>query len=113
MSPNPVAVAADPKVIVALDFADAAAALALVDRLDPDACALKVGNEMFVSAGPEPVEALVARGLCHLDHTGKITSDLALEWGRPSPGQPRPGRHRADPRSRPGPRQRALTSGAP
>ena len=62
MSPNPVAVAADPKVIVALDFADAAAALALVDRLDPDAWALKVGNEMFVSAGPEPVEALVARG---------------------------------------------------
>jgi orotidine-5'-phosphate decarboxylase len=53
---------ADPKVIVALDFGDAAAALALVDRLDPDACALKVGNELFVSAGPEPVRQLVARG---------------------------------------------------
>jgi orotidine-5'-phosphate decarboxylase len=62
MSPSPVAVAADPKVIVALDFADAASARALVDRLDPDACALKVGNELFVSAGPEPVEELVARG---------------------------------------------------
>ena len=53
---------ADPKVIVALDFADAAAALAFADRLAPDACALKVGNELFVSAGPEPVRQLVARG---------------------------------------------------
>jgi orotidine-5'-phosphate decarboxylase len=61
MSRNPLA-PADPKVIVALDFADAAAALALVDRLDPHACALKVGNELFVAAGPEVVRALVARG---------------------------------------------------
>jgi orotidine-5'-phosphate decarboxylase len=61
MSRSPVA-PADPKVIVALDFADAAAALALVDRLDPDACALKVGNELFVAAGPDPVRQLVARG---------------------------------------------------
>jgi orotidine-5'-phosphate decarboxylase len=61
MSPSSLAVA-DPKVIVALDFADAAAALALVDRLEPEACALKVGNELFVTAGPEPVRQLVARG---------------------------------------------------
>jgi orotidine-5'-phosphate decarboxylase len=61
MSPSPVAATADPKVIVALDFADAAAALALVDRLDPHACALKVGNELFVSAGPGPVAEFVAR----------------------------------------------------
>jgi orotidine-5'-phosphate decarboxylase len=53
---------ADPKVIVALDFADAAAALALAGRLAPDACALKVGNELFVSAGPDPVRQLVGRG---------------------------------------------------
>jgi orotidine-5'-phosphate decarboxylase len=52
----------NPKVIVALDFADPASALALVDRLDPKECALKVGNELFVTAGPEPVRQMVARG---------------------------------------------------
>ena len=51
-----------PRVIVALDFADPARALALAERLDPSACAVKVGNELFVSAGPEPVRRLVARG---------------------------------------------------
>jgi orotidine-5'-phosphate decarboxylase len=49
---------ADPKVIVALDFADPAQAMALVDRLDPAACALKVGKEMFVVAGPDPVRRM-------------------------------------------------------
>ena len=52
----------DPKVIVALDFANPMRALALADRLDPAACALKVGKEMFVVAGPEPVRWMVARG---------------------------------------------------
>jgi len=52
----------DPKVIVALDFASPMRALALADRLDPAACALKVGKEMFVVAGPEPVRWMVARG---------------------------------------------------
>lgn len=52
----------DPKVIVALDFANPMHALALADRLDPDACALKVGKEMFVVAGPEPVRWMVDRG---------------------------------------------------
>jgi orotidine-5'-phosphate decarboxylase len=50
------------RVIVALDFADANAALALASRLSPDACAVKVGKEMFVAAGPAPVRDLVARG---------------------------------------------------
>jgi orotidine-5'-phosphate decarboxylase len=53
---------ADPKVIVALDFADPARAVSLVDRLDPKACALKVGKEMFVAAGPEPVRWMIERG---------------------------------------------------
>ena len=48
--------------IVALDFANPMRALALADRLDPAACALKVGKEMFVVAGPEPVRWMVARG---------------------------------------------------
>jgi orotidine-5'-phosphate decarboxylase len=50
------------RVIVALDFANPMHALALADRLDPRACALKVGKEMFVVAGPEPVRWMVERG---------------------------------------------------
>jgi len=37
-------------------------ALALVARLDPALCRLKVGKELFTVAGPELVRALVARG---------------------------------------------------
>jgi orotidine-5'-phosphate decarboxylase len=69
MSPEPASPArrtdvikADPKVIVALDFADPTQAMALVDRLDPAACALKVGKEMFVVAGPDPVRRMIERG---------------------------------------------------
>jgi orotidine-5'-phosphate decarboxylase len=50
------------KIIVALDFADTTSALALVDRLDPALCRLKVGKELFTAAGPELVRALMARG---------------------------------------------------
>ena len=49
-------------VIVALDFPDAGSALALADRLDPRACRVKVGNELFTAAGPALVEALQKRG---------------------------------------------------
>lgn len=52
----------DPKVIVALDFADAASALALAQRLDPLQCKVKVGSELFTVAGPALVENLVGRG---------------------------------------------------
>jgi orotidine-5'-phosphate decarboxylase len=52
----------DPRIVVALDFANPMHALALADRLDPRACALKVGKEMFVVAGPEPVRWMVQRG---------------------------------------------------
>ncbi len=50
------------KVIVALDFADAETALALVGRLAPGLCRLKVGKELFTLAGPDLVRTLVARG---------------------------------------------------
>ncbi|MGB2833736.1 MAG: orotidine-5'-phosphate decarboxylase [Methylotenera sp.] len=50
----------DPKIIVALDYADAASALKLVNRLDPSLCRLKVGKELFTAAGPQLVEQLVA-----------------------------------------------------
>jgi orotidine-5'-phosphate decarboxylase len=52
----------EPRIIVALDFADATHALELVDRLDANACALKVGKELFVAAGPDPVRRMIARG---------------------------------------------------
>ena len=52
----------DPKVIVALDFANPMHAVALADRLDPASCALKVGKELFVIAGPEPVRWMIERG---------------------------------------------------
>ncbi len=50
------------RVIVALDYADPRPALDLVERLSPDACRLKVGFELFVTAGPGFVSDLVARG---------------------------------------------------
>jgi len=52
----------DPRIFVALDFANPLRALALAERLDPAACGVKVGKELFVTAGPEPVRWLVARG---------------------------------------------------
>jgi orotidine-5'-phosphate decarboxylase len=52
----------NPKVIVPLDFDNPMHALALADKLDPRACALKVGKEMFVVAGPEPVRWMIERG---------------------------------------------------
>lgn len=54
--------AGQPRVIVALDYADAGSALALVERLDPGMCRLKVGKELFTAAGPALVTNLVGRG---------------------------------------------------
>lgn len=50
------------RIIVALDFSKEADALALVERLDPSRCRLKVGKEMFTRNGPQLVEKLVAKG---------------------------------------------------
>ena len=52
----------DRRVIVALDFPDAGAALAMASRLDPALCRVKVGKELFVAAGPAVVERLQASG---------------------------------------------------
>ncbi len=52
----------EPRIIVALDFPDAAAALALVERLKPTLCRLKVGKELFIAAGPKLVAQLIERG---------------------------------------------------
>jgi len=52
----------EPRIIVALDYPEAAPALALAARLAPDSCALKIGKELFVAAGPDIVRTLAARG---------------------------------------------------
>lgn len=52
----------DPKIIVALDFDDESAANALISRLDPTACRLKIGKEMFTYFGPIWVKKVVAQG---------------------------------------------------
>lgn len=54
--------AADPRIIVALDFADARQAMELVARLDPQLCRVKIGKELFTRAGPALVEQVTARG---------------------------------------------------
>jgi len=50
------------RIIVALDVPDADAAIALASRLDPKLCRVKVGNELFVAAGPAVVMRLQDRG---------------------------------------------------
>ena len=52
----------DPKVIVAMDYADAKSALELAAQLQPALCRLKVGKELFTACGPQLVEQLMQRG---------------------------------------------------
>jgi len=53
----------DPRrIIIALDYADAREASALLRKLDPALCRVKVGKELFTSAGPEFVKDVIARG---------------------------------------------------
>lgn len=49
------------KLIVALDFDSETTALQLIDQLDSQHCALKVGSELFTLLGPQFVKQLVAR----------------------------------------------------
>ena len=51
-----------PRVVIALDFANPMRALGLAERLDPHDCGLKVGNELFTRAGPDPVRWMIDRG---------------------------------------------------
>ncbi len=61
-SKNPNPTTPDSKIIVALDYADAKSALALVDQLDPSLCKLKIGKELFTAAGPQLVETIINKG---------------------------------------------------
>ena len=49
-------------IIVALDFPNREAALALAERLDPQLCRVKVGKELFTRCGPQIVETLAGKG---------------------------------------------------
>lgn len=50
------------KLIVALDYPDAASALALVDKLSGSVRWFKVGLELYISAGPSIIQTLRKRG---------------------------------------------------
>ncbi len=52
----------NPKLLVALDFDAAEPAVALAQQLSPAECRLKVGKELFVSAGPELIKTLHTLG---------------------------------------------------
>ncbi len=51
----------DPKVIVALDFSQTKDALRFIESVSPELCRLKVGKELFTTAGPQLVEQLVKK----------------------------------------------------
>ncbi len=50
------------RIIVALDFPDRAQTLALLDRLEPGSCRVKIGKELFTRCGPELVAEVQKRG---------------------------------------------------
>lgn len=50
------------KVIVALDYPDAASANKFVEKIKPELCKLKVGKELFTAEGPQFVRSLVDKG---------------------------------------------------
>ncbi len=51
----------DPRIVVALDYAEPKLAFELVEQLDPAMCRLKVGKELFTAAGPQLVEKLISK----------------------------------------------------
>ena len=52
----------NPRIIVALDFADPAEARDFVTGMQPGRCRMKIGKELFTRAGPALVEQIAARG---------------------------------------------------
>lgn len=53
---------AGPRIIVALDYDNAKSATALLDRLDPQLCRVKIGKQLFTTAGPTLVKHCTERG---------------------------------------------------
>ncbi len=52
----------DSKIIVALDYSNEAQASDFINKVSPELCKLKVGKELFTTAGPQFVEKIVAKG---------------------------------------------------
>lgn len=52
----------DPKILVALDYADEKQAFNLINRLSAEDCRLKVGKEMFTHLGPAFIEKIHKKG---------------------------------------------------
>ena len=84
------------RVIVALDFPAVDQAMALLERIDPTQCRVKIGKEMFTRAGPAFVEQVAGRGfdifldLKYHDIPNTVAAACA-RWGGPprqSPARP-------------------------
>lgn len=50
------------RIVIALDFQSAELAQALLDRLDPQQCRVKIGKELFTASGPKFVRQVVSQG---------------------------------------------------
>ena len=50
------------RIIVALDYANAGSAMEFVGRVSPELCRLKVGKDLFTSAGPDLLRRLAEQG---------------------------------------------------
>ena len=50
------------RIIVALDFPDEQSCLAMLDKLDPALCRVKVGKELFTRCGPQLVRRIITSG---------------------------------------------------
>ncbi|MGS2716941.1 orotidine-5'-phosphate decarboxylase [Eionea flava] len=55
-------ISTDSPIVVAMDFNEAAPCLALASQLNPKYCRLKVGKELFTTAGPQLVGQLMEQG---------------------------------------------------
>lgn len=51
-----------PRIVVAMDFDNAEACIAMAKRLSPQDCRLKVGKELFTACGPRVIEQLMSLG---------------------------------------------------
>jgi len=52
----------DSKIIVALDYSNESQAFDFIRKVTPELCKLKIGKELFTTAGPQFVDKVVAQG---------------------------------------------------
>lgn len=53
---------AESKIIVALDYSAEEQAIDFIKKVNPDLCKLKIGKELFTTAGPQFVDKVVTKG---------------------------------------------------